>query len=845
MGDAKQISPEELRKQIEAYTVQRPYYVICAAVMKRALKRACEVSVPGASVQTRAKTVSSFAEKCVRRYETYKDAVNELTDLCGARVIVQTLDQVRAVKLFIEANFKICESDDKTTSLARDTFGYRDMHYIVELRPDRCATLGITPKERDEIGTRKIELQVRTWLQHAWADTLHDRIYKNPLEVGPAVHRTGALLAALMEEGDRNFNVMAEKLDGMMANYTAYADRVTVEKEIATQRLILKNEPKDEKKPGLALKLARVLAATGDYAGVVNELGPYEDVLDANRCELLQDLGYALCRMSRATPKSAEYERGRQLLEESLVICDCAERRYVPDLRKGESLHARALSRLGWVLEVIQGMEYKARTYNRLAHEHEPDNPYYLSDMLGFEVFATREPQLPETMSATIHKAIQACCEHAAAGIEMPRACFTAGRLSLLLRDGYAAFGYYAGGVSYCLDGAYCVPSDALESEAFWVRRLHFGSEAPPEQQWVLDMLSLAGTVAALDVAPGPPKRTLIVSGGAVSMDPATLATIEPLIEEALGGFQGLVVSGGTQSGVPGCVGSVTAELAARQEKSFELIAYIPEHLPHDAPKDELGYDRFIPCGHDDFSPQQLVCMWTELLADGRRPKDVLVLGFGGGAVSAAEYHLALALGASVAVVSGTGGAADDLVQHRLWSRLPDLFPLPLDVASVRAFTASVEHPFTEEVLTELAEAFHENYVDGSSSRLPENMKPWEKLKYTFKAANVEQAQHAVQILEACGYEVRESATPEVYEFSDEEIKNEVERMAEMEHGRWNVERLQNGWRYGTRDDKARLHDCLVSWADLPESIRKYDRDAALNFPRILARANLEVCKPK
>jgi hypothetical protein len=39
---------------------------------------------------------------------------------------------------------------------------------------------------------------------------------------------------------------------------------------------------------------------------------------------------------------------------------------------------------------------------------------------------------------------------------------------------------------------------------------------------------------------------------------------------------------------------------------------------------------------------------------------------------------------------------------------------------------------------------------------------------------------------------------------------DEVKRMAEWEHGRWNIERLRDGWRFGrTRDD-----------------IRRYDRDA-------------------
>ena len=62
------------------------------------------------------------------------------------------------------------------------------------------------------------------------------------------------------------------------------------------------------------------------------------------------------------------------------------------------------------------------------------------------------------------------------------------------------------------------------------------------------------------------------------------------------------------------------------------------------------------------------------------------------------------------------------------------------------------------------------------------------------------------------------------------------------EHGRWNIERLRDGWRYSKqRDDSRKIHDCLVSWGDLPDDIRWYDRDEVRAFPEILARAALEV----
>ena len=248
MAEKNRITPERYRRQIEAYRESRPRYVAYADALRRVLERACRVSFPEALVQARAKALSSFAEKAARKIERYPDAVNQMTDLCGARVVVQTIQQVLAVRSFIEANFKIVEKEDKGLLLSLDEFGYRDMHYIVELRPDRCEAIGITPRERDLIADCKAEIQVRTWVQHAWADTLHDRIYKNKLKISSDLVRTGALLAALMEEGDRSFDSLATQLDGLIANYTALAMKKEVEEEIIKKRIVRERIMKPKEK---------------------------------------------------------------------------------------------------------------------------------------------------------------------------------------------------------------------------------------------------------------------------------------------------------------------------------------------------------------------------------------------------------------------------------------------------------------------------------------------------------------------------------------------------------------------------------------------------------------------
>ena len=137
MAEKEPLTPEKHREQIAAYSAVRPDYVLYADALRRVLEQACQVSFPEALVQARAKTVSSFAEKVVRRYERYVDPVHEMTDLCGARVIVQTTEQVKAVRRFIEANFAIDKRDDKGLLLSETSLAIVKFTTSCGMRPDQ------------------------------------------------------------------------------------------------------------------------------------------------------------------------------------------------------------------------------------------------------------------------------------------------------------------------------------------------------------------------------------------------------------------------------------------------------------------------------------------------------------------------------------------------------------------------------------------------------------------------------------------------------------------------------------------------------------------------------------
>ena len=61
------------------------------------------------------------------------------------------------------------------------------------------------------------------------------------------------------------------------------------------------------------------------------------------------------------------------------------------------------------------------------------------------------------------------------------------------------------------------------------------------------------------------------------------------------------------------------------------------------------------------------------------------------------------------------------------------------------------------------------------------------------------------------------------------EIMELTERLAENAHDHWALQRIADGWSYGSaRDDINKHHPCLIPYQDLPETEKIYDRQTAM-----------------
>jgi len=124
------------------------------------------------------------------------------------------------------------------------------------------------------------------------------------------------------------------------------------------------------------------------------------------------------------------------------------------------------------------------------------------------------------------------------------------------------------------------------------------------------------------------------------------------------------------------------------------------------------------------------------------------------------------------------------------------------------------------------------------------SMAEWEDLIPDFQYSLLDQADHHEEKLRATGFEIRKVAGKDVtpIDFSTGEMKEKVEIMAEMEHARWNAERLMRGWTLDPEKDvKKKKSPHLISWADLPDNIKEYDRKYVRKIPKVLAEFGYEI----
>lgn len=168
------------------------------------------------SLESRTKKVESFVEKLARKEGKYNEPLEQVTDLCGFRIITYYREDVDRVLALLRREFAIDEqnSEDKTANLDPDRFGYSSVHLVAALGPGRS-----TLPEWSPYAGFKWEFQIRTAVQHAWAAVEHKLHYKAVAEVPRDLQRQLYRLSALFELADEQFSALRTSVEALKADY--------------------------------------------------------------------------------------------------------------------------------------------------------------------------------------------------------------------------------------------------------------------------------------------------------------------------------------------------------------------------------------------------------------------------------------------------------------------------------------------------------------------------------------------------------------------------------------------------------------------------------------------------
>lgn len=169
------------------------------------------------SISGRTKDSQSLRGKIARHKNKYKQ-LTDITDLCGFRIITYYEDEVDKIAALLRRYFSIDEENsvDKRKKLAADEFGYTSLHLIVNLPVN---AKGICLSTRDRIC--KVEIQIRSILQHAWAEIEHDLEYKNPQGTSADIRRRFSRMAGLLEVADQEFTSIRDTVSEPAADLQA------------------------------------------------------------------------------------------------------------------------------------------------------------------------------------------------------------------------------------------------------------------------------------------------------------------------------------------------------------------------------------------------------------------------------------------------------------------------------------------------------------------------------------------------------------------------------------------------------------------------------------------------
>jgi ppGpp synthetase/RelA/SpoT-type nucleotidyltranferase len=165
--------------------------------------------IPVQLLQCRVKEIESAIGKIGRK--GYRNPMTEMTDLVGVRVVVLLTPELDRIRdwVFEQEEWTATISRDPDLEMAQrpEKFDYQSIHF--ELR----AAKDLDFNGQTVAKSMCCEFQARTLMQHAYAEVVHDNIYKSSWPAPTKAKRFVASSAALISTADHLFCETMELLE--------------------------------------------------------------------------------------------------------------------------------------------------------------------------------------------------------------------------------------------------------------------------------------------------------------------------------------------------------------------------------------------------------------------------------------------------------------------------------------------------------------------------------------------------------------------------------------------------------------------------------------------------------
>jgi putative GTP pyrophosphokinase len=160
----------------------------------------------------RVKETDSFLEKALVR-KRKADPLSEITDQVGVRFVVLLLEDIARIGKIIELGPWLCQKDrdfQQERLEKADYFAYQSDHFVIRTRSEQVFD-GVSIA-----ADMPCEVQIRTILQHAYAEMAHSSSYKPPVKLPEEdqkhINRSLAKGSALIETTDDVFGEIKKRL---------------------------------------------------------------------------------------------------------------------------------------------------------------------------------------------------------------------------------------------------------------------------------------------------------------------------------------------------------------------------------------------------------------------------------------------------------------------------------------------------------------------------------------------------------------------------------------------------------------------------------------------------------